>query len=73
MIQRSITGRVLRAGDSERSKLDACAYKEWKEIVFQNVSRVLRTTSLMASCPTRRADQGEPAANMYQRTASAPC
>ena len=73
MIHLSIMERSFRAGLWESSNCDACAYSAWKEMVFQYVRSVLRTTSEIASWPTRRADQGEPAANMYQRTASAPC
>ena len=72
MIQRSIVTSES-AAPSTTWKFAAFAYKLKKETVFQYVSRVFLTTSESASCPTRRALHGEPAANMYQRTASAPC
>ena len=73
IIHLSINGLSASDGVCESSKLEAFAYKAWNETVFQYVNKVLRTTSFKFSCPTRLADQGEPAASMYQRTASAPC
>ncbi len=42
-------------------------------MVFQYVSRTLRTISDSAVCPMRRGDHGEPEHAMNQRSASAPC